>query len=105
MSVLNFNFSKFGGPVYSGRQRGEVIREKIELDRIDNTDDIVEITFPEDTYNITTSFFLGLLAPSIQKIGDRALFYEKFIFIMPEINRDNLEYSISRALNKDKSIL
>ncbi|MGZ9712614.1 hypothetical protein ACXX82_17610 [Glaciimonas sp. GNP009] len=74
------DFSNIGGPVYSGRPRGELIRAKFALDNIDQSSTLVDIQIPETTYSITSSFFLGLFGPSVVKAGSVEAFFSKYHF-------------------------
>ncbi len=57
------------GTSYSGRPQGLEVRKDIDLDKIDNSDEEVEILIPSDTSSFNPSFFLGLFFKSISKLG------------------------------------
>jgi hypothetical protein len=55
--------------VISGRPKGEFLREKLQLDLEDERHEPVEVIIPEHIISLNSSFFLGLFAPSVQKLG------------------------------------
>lgn len=99
--VIDFN--KFEGPVFSGRSRGEELREFIHLDQMEKQSSHISVIIPEDTYSVTSSFFLGLFAPSVRNAGTREAFYEKFNFEAPDFIMEDFEGYIARALTENTS--
>lgn len=95
---MNIDFRRFDGPVYTGRSRGERLREQLKLDKIDFENFEIEVVIPEDTYTVTSSFFLGLFGPSVVRLGSKDAFYRKFHFKTPEFLRQDLDGYIARAL-------
>lgn len=88
--------------VFTGRIEGESARKKLNLDKLDNQDIVLEIIFPKQVLAINPSFFLGLFAPSIKCLGiDK--FKEKYDFISPESVKEDIEEGIIKAL-KDYNI-
>lgn len=95
------DFSKIEGPVYTGRNRGERLREKLNLDAFDGSEDIiVKVIIPKETYSISSSFFLGLFGPSIMKLGSRESFLKKYIFETSEFLISVIDKHIARALQE-----
>ncbi len=84
MSHLNVDLTTVAGPVYSGRSRGEALREKYELDSKEELFESVDVIIPPATYTVSSSFFLGLFGPSVQKCGSVANFERKFHFKAPD---------------------
>lgn len=81
MKNVKIDFTSLGGPVYSGRPRGAAIRHKFLLDEVDRDAAAkVEVSLPENTYSMTSSFFLGLFGPSVVKAGSSEAFFRKFHF-------------------------
>lgn len=105
LSTLTIDFSNLGGPVYIGRPKGKLGREKYNLDAIDKSDVAVKVIIPENTYTINSSYFLGLFGDSIRAAGSREAFLKKFIFQCPEIFRNEIEKSIARALFESDDLL
>lgn len=56
--------------VFAGRDRGELVRAKARVEEADREADPVEIHVPEDVFGVTSSFFLGMLAPSVKLLGE-----------------------------------
>lgn len=103
---LIIDFSALGGPVYSGRKKGSLARERFKLDEIDHTAAAqVRIRIPDDTYSVTTSFFLGLFGESIKRAGTRKAFLEKFVFESPEVFSETFDTCITRALQEQSSLV
>lgn len=84
MSALTIDLSSVSGPVYSGRVRGEALREKYALDAKEDVVDAINVIIPDNAYTISSSFFLGLFGPSIQKCGSVDSFERKFHFKAPD---------------------
>jgi len=74
------NFQMFGGPVYSGRKKGENANKKINLNNLNDEFKYIEIEIPDDTYSINSSFFLGLFGPIIKKFNSMDSFLNKYQF-------------------------
>lgn len=106
MENKKIEFEKFRSPeskVFSGRDRGRVVREQINFDSFINSVDKVEIIIPSDIYTVNTSFFLGLFGGIIRKLGEEK-FREKFVFICDANILDDIEEGIDRAI-KEKSAI
>lgn len=85
--------------VFSGRSRGEAVRESTRLDQFDDNEayDILIIA-PPDTWTLTSSFFLGMFGPSVRKLG-REGFLNRFKFEGPipkEVIDDGIEEALKR---------
>jgi len=98
--VREIDFANIEGPVYTGRDRGERLREKFQMDEIDNSDAVVKIIIPENTYSISSSFFLGLFGPSIVKCKTREAFLEKYQFDTTKFLMGVVDQHIARALQE-----
>ncbi len=101
-AAVNIDFSKFNGPVYAGRARGENARRQVKLDQIDDGSEVVEITVPDSTYTVTSSFFLGMFGPSVIRAGSRDAFVKRFHFKSPSFLKNDFEEYISYALETRK---
>lgn len=68
---INFeDYTSEASMVYAGRERGEAAREAAKLSMLDDLPDtIVDVQIPKDIFVVTSSFFRGMFAPSIQKLG------------------------------------
>jgi hypothetical protein len=67
----------------SGHDRGLAAREEFGLDQLDESAESVEIRFPEDFRGISSSFFQGLFAESVQRSGSVDGFFEHYRFAAP----------------------
>jgi len=101
--VTKLDFSRFDGPLFAGRKRGESSRIKANLDLLDMSNEKIIISIPRDFLTITSSFFLGMFDKSIQKCGTKEKFLEKYDFgQLPQGLRDQLPMWIDRALTPNK---
>jgi hypothetical protein len=98
MTALTVDLSQVLGPVYSGRDRGEALREKYGLDSKEDAADVVHVVIPGTTYTVSSSFFLGLFGPSVRKCGTVDKFEKKFTFRGPEFLKPVLHSHASLAL-------
>lgn len=92
------DFGELGGPVYAGRPRGELARQRLALDALDASDGNVSVLVPTSTYSLNSSFFLGLFGPSVIYFGSRDRFLAKYIFDAPDFVMQEIEKGIERAL-------
>lgn len=95
---LVIDFSKYNGPVYTGRDRGARLRAQLNLDAIDRTEGTVDVSIPEETYTVTSSFFLGLFGPSVVRAGSKDQFFAKYRFKLPAFLRPDVDGYVARAL-------
>lgn len=89
-------------PVLSGRPRGKAVRESTCLDVIDDQEDKIVIRIPQDVYLVASSFFLGMLGPSIRKLGEDQ-FRERFDFA-GTVNEAVLNDVIREALRRESPL-
>jgi hypothetical protein len=92
------DFHDIAGPVYTGRSRGEQLRENLHLDAVDASGGNVIVEIPEGTYTISSSFFLGLFGPSVVSAGSKDLFYSRYLFKSPAFLKEVIDGYVSRAL-------
>lgn len=95
---MEINLSKFGGPVFVGRANGAAVRARLNLDALDTDGRPVEVSIPDGTYSVNSSFFLGMFGPSISHFGSREAFLSHYHFSAPEHVRTSLEELIERTL-------
>jgi hypothetical protein len=103
MAQRIIDFAQIEGPVYTGRDRGELLRTNLQLDQYDAVQDDVVVRIPDETYSISSSFFLGLFGPSVVRYGSREAFYNKYKFTATEFIRGILDGHVARAL-QDKNL-
>lgn len=92
------DFQKIEGPVYTGRGRGEELRNDFHLDQLDTEDAPIVVEIPEGTYTISSSFFLGLFGPSVVRSGSKEAFYSHYNFKTPAFLKDVIDGYVVRAL-------
>lgn len=98
-------FARMGGPVFSGRTRGQINRDKYGLDELDLASKTVEVVIPSETYAVTSSFFLGLFGKSVQVLGGRDQFLEKYHINAPNRLREKIEFYIELAIREKSPVL
>lgn len=65
--------------VFTGRDRGELVRNKSKVDEIESLYESVDIIIPNNIYSINPSFFEELFVNVVKKLG-KEKFLEKFKF-------------------------
>ncbi|MBL0938136.1 MAG: hypothetical protein IBJ03_04530 [Gemmatimonadaceae bacterium] len=91
-----------GVRVFSGRGRGEIVRDNVRLESLEKEFERISIYVPEDVFVLTSSFFLGMFDLCIRRLGE-AGFRAKYEFTGKDIARI-VDESIVEAL-KDGSPL
>ena len=86
------------GRVFAGRDRGRRARNRAGLDRYDDEQRRVEVHVPDDTFSVTSSFFLAMFGPSIQDLG-KQLFRDRYTFTGWDAT-EVLEQGIREALDR-----
>ncbi|MCM4156740.1 MULTISPECIES: hypothetical protein [Flavobacteriaceae] len=71
--------------LFTGRPQGKSVREKLDLDSVDTSEENINVIIPKGTSSINPSFFLGLFFPSIKTLGSEK-FKEKYKFKIEEDN-------------------
>ncbi len=74
--------------VISGRPKGELLRQKLQLDLEDRRPEPVDVHVPEHIISLNSSFFLGLFAPSVQRLGGEGFDAKYRFHAIPEIWED-----------------
>lgn len=97
------NYKTKGVKVFSGRDKGKDLRNKLKLDEIEKNEQIIVVIVPEDIYSLNSSFFLGLFGKSVRNFGEDG-FRKKFIFKCDEIIKNNIDDGVSEAL-KESDVL
>jgi hypothetical protein len=93
---IDMNEVSGGSRNLSGKGRGESARAHFRLDEIDRGDDRVTVKFPQEIYAISSSFFLGMFSPSIERLGVEA-FQRKYRFIADDVLQQQIQHGIERA--------
>lgn len=68
-----------GAKIFTGRDRGQEVRNKSGIDRYADEFDIIEIHIPSDLFSINPSFFEELFINVVKKYRNQG-FFEKFKF-------------------------
>lgn len=84
--------------VFSSRSSGKLLREELELDKLDGTDTKIILVFPKNLYTITANYIEGLLGDTINKIKNRKIILNQYIFDVPE--HINIEHYIDDYINR-----
>jgi hypothetical protein len=99
--MAEIDLMKFTGGdviVLSGRPMGEELAKKLKLSELEEGNDVITVKIPFNIVSLNSSFFLGLFAASVRKLGEVA-FKAKYHFeARPPVLRD-IEDGISQALN------
>jgi hypothetical protein len=70
MKLINLlNYRGQNSTTFTGRPQGLAVRKQLALDELDTDSEAVELVIPRDTTSFNASFYLGLLYPSIKKLG------------------------------------
>lgn len=78
----------------AGHDRGLKAREHFHLDELDGVTDPVDVHVPEDFRAVSPSFFQGMFAESVCKLGSARAFFEHYRFNAPAHIRSRLiEYA------------
>lgn len=101
--IEKIDFKKLGGPTYIGRPNGLAARKNLRIESLER-DPAVHflVLIPKETYNINSSFFLGLFGDSIRMAGSAESFLKKFEFVTEGREYLVISRSVERALSKEK---
>ena len=96
-----------GGQVrnLSGHERGLHAREHFSLDASDLAPQPVRVLVPHDVYAITTSFFQGMFAESVNRFGSRDAFLEHYRFDANAPVLRQVDRGISAVLTERHNLL
>ena len=86
-----------GSKVFTGRPRGKFVREKSNIDQIENGVDKITVIIPEDIASINPSFLEELFENVVAKLG-KAKFYDKVEFDNP--GRYKIDTDLSEAIDR-----
>lgn len=86
-------FRTVGAKLFTGRDRGKIIRENSHIDEIEEKFDEVNIIIPDNIYAINPSFFEEFFTNVVNKLG-REGFLKKFKF------ENHSDYNYEKSLNE-----
>ena len=91
--------------VFTGRDRGQEVREKSRIDELEKNNDEVIIEIPADIYSINPSFFEELFFNVVTKLKKEAFLNKFKLDPKGEYDfRDELMEAIDRILNDATAI-
>lgn len=102
---MSIDFKDMGMPVFTGRKRGKLAREKLKLAQLDVAPETVEVRIPEETYTVSNSYFLGLFGPSVRTLGGREGFLKHYQFHGPHRVLGKLDDWIEDALRRSDELI
>lgn len=83
--------------VFTGRDRGESVRNESKIDEIETKYETIKIIIPDNIYSINPSFFEELFINVISKLG-KEKFMNKFEF--ESLGNYNYERPLAEAINR-----
>ena len=87
----------------SGRDKGDLVRERLHLDAEDLKPEPVTIVVPKEIISLNSSFFLGLFAKSVISLGSDK-FDQKYQFECSPMQRQDIERGKKEALDKSNPL-
>lgn len=84
----------------AGHDRGLAARANFDLDRFDDESTPVRVNFPEGFRQVSSSFFQGMFAGSVQKFGSVEHFFAHYMFDAPAHIRSKLADYAEQILNR-----
>ena len=94
------DFASIEGPVYTGRERGTLLRDYLKIPALEADNVHIRVSIPDATYTISSSFFLGLFGPSVIQCGSKEAFYKKYEFVANEFLKSIIDGHVDRALQE-----
>lgn len=82
----------------SGHERGSAARNRFHLGELDVIEEPVVVDVPAYIYTITPSFFQGMFAESVRRLGSRERFLRKYSFNADPIVLEQIEKGIRISL-------
>jgi hypothetical protein len=86
------DYVEAGVGVLAGQDAGRAVRDKCRLDDVDALaladapDGVVTIVIPDFVYSFNSSYFLGMLAPSVNTLG-AVEFRRRYVFVGPDADQ------------------
>lgn len=98
MKIIDFKDYIGGKTVLSGRNKGEKLRESLDLEKEDLKTESVKIIIPREVDAYNSSYFLGSFGKSVRHFG-KEKFLKKYQFDCSDIIMLNILDGIEDALN------
>lgn len=108
-SILQINLQDFrtsGSKVFTGRDRGEKVRNQSKIDELEPNYEKIVITIPSDIGSINPSFLEEFFVNVVSKLKEES-FFQKFEFINEgryKIKGD-LEEAVERILREENALV
>lgn len=78
---MEINLGDLKKEIFTGREFGKEVRKRFNIAQYDNKNEIIQITIPDNTYSISSSFLGGMLEDSMKLFNTKDEFYKKFSFV------------------------
>lgn len=98
--IDEIDFGKLGGPVYVGRDKGQHVRARLDLDSVDLQRGEVRVRIPPSTYSVNSSFFLGMFGESIVRLGSSEKFFQHYRIEAPPSIGAEIQSIVQRAITE-----
>lgn len=98
--TIIFDLGEFQSPdskIFAGHKRGKEFREKLNIQKYENEDTIIEFLIPEDTFSLNPSFFLAFLGKTVKNLGKKE-FLRRFKFKCTNEIHENIISGIDYSL-------
>lgn len=96
-AIINLSdFRTTGSKVFTGRDRGILVRNNSRIDELISSNDQVKILVPEDIRSINPSFLEEFLINAVQKLG-KDNFYK--IVVFKTSGKYNIEEDLQEAVD------
>jgi tRNA threonylcarbamoyladenosine modification (KEOPS) complex Pcc1 subunit len=96
---------KVKSKVFTGRDRGEMVRKDSKIDELESQNDKIIIEIPADIYSINPSFFEELFLNVVTKLKKEAFLNKFSLEVKGEYNFQNeLMEAVDRILNDATAI-
>lgn len=109
MSTENIDLETYrtkGSKVFTGRERGQKIREESRIDELVKGNDLVKINIPSDIMSVNPSFLEEFLFNTVTKLG-KENFYKKVQFVTESTRyniAEDLEEAVDRILRSNNAL-
>jgi len=86
-----------GTIVLSGRPKGAALRDTLNLDKLEQGGEQIQVVVPEEVVSLNSSFFSGLFGPSVQRMGEDQ-FRQIYLFKGHSSLQEDVDAGIKEAL-------
>lgn len=103
--IFKINLSEYGGPIFTGRNKGEKIAKILALSEKESVYDKISTVIPPETWSVNSSFFLGIFGDRIKEFNDIDKFLKKYEFICSEQIENSIREHIKLGLLSLKKLV